>query len=195
MNALIYDIEIKKAVPGRDRREEGVEYCAGWHDHANMGISVIGVYDYANDRYRVFCDDNKAAFVSLVKERELCIGFNSIPFDNSVINVTQDWGTMVEEKCYDLLREMWLAAGLPAAFTPEKNAGYGLDATCEKNFGLKKTGNGAYAPALWQRGRIGDVIDYCLNDVMLTKRMFDYVRVGAPIKDPKTGALLTLRRP
>lgn len=40
MNALIYDIEIVKGIPDKKKTMlEGIEYCAGWEDHANMGIS------------------------------------------------------------------------------------------------------------------------------------------------------------
>jgi len=36
LNALVYDIEIVKAIRGRDEpRLDGIEYCDGWHDHAN----------------------------------------------------------------------------------------------------------------------------------------------------------------
>ena len=50
---LVYDIETTKAVPDRAPNVAGIEYCGGWEDHANMGISVICAYDYTTDRYRV----------------------------------------------------------------------------------------------------------------------------------------------
>lgn len=134
MNYLIYDIEIRKAILGKgEARQSGREYCAGWQDHANMGVSVVGAYDYATDRWRVFC----------------------------------------AEQC----------------------AGYGLDATCEVNFGINKTGNGAHAPVAWQRGRFGEVVDYCINDIKLTKVLFDHVLAVKPIIDPKDGRSLSLSVP
>lgn len=46
MSVIVYDIEIIKAIPGRNgEREEGIEYAEGFHDHANLGVSVIGAYD------------------------------------------------------------------------------------------------------------------------------------------------------
>ena len=194
MNVIIYDLEIVRAIPNKDgSRLDGVEYCGGWHDHANMGISVLGLYDYAEDRYRVFCWDNKEAFASRIKGA-LCVGFNNIPFDNAVLSATNGWESPKEDQCYDLLRETWIASGLGPDFTYPTHVGYGLDAICEINFGLKKSGNGALAPVDWQRGKIGNVIDYCLNDVMLTKRLFDAVLRGDEIKSPKGGAL-KLRKP
>lgn len=56
---LVYDIEIIKAIPQKDSpKKQGIEYCKGWHDHQNMGISVIGAYSFEDDRYRVFTKDN-----------------------------------------------------------------------------------------------------------------------------------------
>ena len=194
MNTIIYDLEIVSAIPNKDgSRLDGIEYCSGWHDHASMGISVLGVYDYAEDRYRVFCGDNKEAFASMMKGA-LCVGFNNIPFDNAVLSATAGWESPKEEQCYDLLRETWIASGLGPDFTYPDHAGYGLDAVCEANFGLKKSGSGAQAPYDWQCGNFGTVIDYCLNDVLLTKRLFDAVLRGDYIKSPK-GGTLTLRYP
>jgi hypothetical protein len=63
-----------------------------------------------------------------------------------------------------------------------------LDATVKANFHTEaKTGHGALAPVNWQRGFIGDVIDYCLMDVRLTLRVLrlilDWGHVVSP-KDP-----------
>ena len=194
MKAIIYDCEIIKAIPGKEPRIDGIEYCAGWRDFANMGVSVTGVYDYAEDRYRVFCKDNLAELAKLIAERDLCVGFNSIPFDNSLLTASQ-WPCPPEAKSYDLLRETWAACGLGPEFNFKTHGGYGLDAMCEKNFGTKKSGNGALAPVLWQRGQIGKVIDYCLNDVRLTKQLFDAVFSALPLMNPKDGQPLMLRQP
>lgn len=197
MNVLIYDLEILKAIPGKESRVEGVEYCAGWGDHANMGITVLGVYDYALDQYRVFCDDNRGEWAVLVAssaEDTLFVGFNNIPFDNAVMRATPGWWTPGDERCYDLLRETWASAGLGPEFVYPTHAGFGLEAMCKINFGLKKSGNGALAPIDWQHGRFGTVIDYCLNDVMLTKRLFDAIMRSEEIKSPK-GGMLKLRSP
>lgn len=196
INAIIYDLEILKAIPSPNSYcEKGIKYCGGWSDHARMGISVMGVYDYAEDRYRTFCEDNKAEFAALLQREPMCIGFNNIPFDNAVIAATAGWQAPIEAQCYDLLRETWLAAGLGATFSRKTHGGYGLDAMCEKNFGTKKSGNGALAPVAWQKGNYGEVIDYCLNDVRLTKQLFDAAFHDKPLLDPKTGGTLHLRCP
>lgn len=112
---------------------------------------------------------------------------------NAVIAATINIPPFPETKCYDLLRELWAAAGLPPAFDGKTHGGYGLDATCEKNFGSRKSGNGGLAPVLWQQGKIGKVIDYCLNDIRMTKQIFDQVLISGTLISPKTGTTLKMR--
>ena len=76
---LVYDLEIVKAIPDKSGAcKDGIEYCEGWQDHKNMGISVIGAYDYLEQKYRVFCKDNFAEFQKLVDKSNCLVGFNNI---------------------------------------------------------------------------------------------------------------------
>ncbi len=194
---LIYDIEIKKAIPERNgNRIPGIEYCDGWDDHANMGIACIGAYDYQEARYRVFCDDNRDEFLDLLPHRTL-IGFNNINFDNAVLATTygRDLGPDSDLKFYDILQEIWKACGFGTEFNASTHAGYGLDACCKANFHTGKTGYGGTAPVQWQQGKIGAVIDYCLNDVFLTKQIMDSILEKGGIINPKTRTFLELPKP
>jgi hypothetical protein len=42
---LIFDTEIIKAIhdPKKGERLDGIEYCAGWGDHAGMGIATVSM--------------------------------------------------------------------------------------------------------------------------------------------------------
>lgn len=193
MHALIYDIEIIKAIPDRNGvKLEGIEYCEGWGDHANMGISVIGAYDYQDQRYRVFCEDNITEFYDICEER-LLVGFNNKGFDDKVLSCrfpNEYKDKFLTLPRYDILAEIRAALGA-GNFVK----GYGLDPVCEKNFGIKKTGNGALAPVLWQQGRRGQTIDYCLNDVYMTKRLFDKIVHESFIVDPTNNHPIQMRLP
>lgn len=190
INALIYDCEIIKAIPdhyGDD--DESIDYCDGWTDFENMGISVIGVYDIYRGMTRVFLQDNFNAFQALVKQRDLIIGFNSISFDDLLceannISVRTD---------YDLLGQVRIATGQPPFYTKGlTRGGYSLEALAQVNLGYGKSGNGALAPVLWQRGNFGKVIDYCLLDVQITYELF---KRRLTLKDPTNGFMLKLSDP
>ena len=180
---LVYDVEIIKAVPSRDLVKhplvEGVDYCDGWGDKENMGVAVICAYDALESRYRVFTDGNFDEFEELATQRRVA-GFNSIEFDDVVcghagIKVTTN---------YDLLQELWVAAGLGRAYEHPTHAGFGLDATAKANGMSGKTGYGGTAPIDWQQGKFGKVIDYCLEDVRLTWRLICRA-AEMPLNDPR----------
>jgi hypothetical protein len=191
ISMLGYDLEILKAIPGGEPLP-GIEYCGGWADHAQMGISVIGAYDFRLRRYHIFLKDNFQEFQALADQR-LVIGFNSESFDDRVCACN---GLLIRTK-YDILREFYTAKGLnpyPEIFSDEYK-GYGLDAIAKANLGLGKTGNGAQAPIDWQRGLRGKVIEYCLFDVHLTRLLLEKVLRGEPLVDPVTGTDVFLRHP
>lgn len=192
---LVYDCEIIKAIPnGKERPVDGIEYCKGWRDFEGMGISCICAYDYYTGRYRVFLEDNFQEFRDLIDLHKTVVGFNSIAFDNRLCKAN---GIEIpSEKNYDILVEIWKSEGLSEEFQYPTHIGYGLDAVCEATIGIKKTGNGALAPILWQKGEYGRVIDYCMNDVHMTKVLLDHIAYNGWINSPKEhDKMIMMRRP
>lgn len=198
-SALIYDLEIIRAIPGKQPLPIDIDVCEGWHDHKNMGISVLCAYDYLENRYRVFMEDNIEEFFRLCVERQVLIGFNNIHFDNKVLNANKTHcgalPPIFDEKCYDILREVWAGAGLGPEFRYPSHAGYGLNDICVRNQLGRKTGDGSLAPILWQRGERGKVIDYCLNDILLTRRLTDLILAQGYIVSPKNDRVLDIKPP
>lgn len=192
---LIYDIEIKKAILGKNEDPvPGIEYCEGWADYKGMGISCICAYDYTLEQYRVFCEDNISGFQTLIEAHDFIIGFNNESFDNRVCAASDI--IIPEAKSYDILKQIWLAAGLSPVYKKETHSGYNLDAVIKANLpNIAKTGNGANAPIDWQQGRIGTVIDYCMNDVWITKKIMDLVLMNGEIIDPKTQNIIQIQKP
>ena len=189
---IVYDIEVEKAIPPHndEDRLEGIEYCEGWHDHENMGVAVIGAYDVARDRYRVFTKGNFDSFEELITGRTV-VGFNSVNFDDMVCRAS---GIAVLTR-YDLLLEVWNACGLGSEYKRHTHGGYGLDALARANNVGGKTGRGDLAPVDWQRGRYGKVIDYCLQDVRLTYRLIHRVQNRGWLRDTKSNKLLNVSAP
>jgi DEAD/DEAH box helicase domain-containing protein len=164
---LIYDIEIAKMIPSKDREPEfGLEYCAGFDDFANMGIALIGVHDYVADQSRLFGQHELEEFKELISKHDVLVGFNNIRFDNQLLAAN---GVNIPETiCYDILVEMFNQFG-------GRRSGCKLGDVARVNFGVGKSGDGADAPKLWQKGFFGKVADYCLHDIRLTKKIVDRI--------------------
>lgn len=191
---IIYDCEIYRGILKRgEQPEPGIEYCDGWEDYANMGVTVIGCYDCRHDQYRVFLADNFGEFQRLVDEVGEVAGFNNQKFDDQLMR--QNDLRLPAEKSYDLLAEVWAAAGLSRTFNFKTHMGYGLDALSNVNINAGKSGAGALAPVLWQRHQYGEVIDYCLQDVWLTKRLLFLAAARGYLISPKDDSRLHITLP
>ena len=199
MNILIYDCEIIKAVPVDYKNQaliEGIEYCEGWRDFDNMGISVIGAYLSWEKEFIAFTDEpsiDKSSkvlplsyFQDALNKADILVGFNHLSFDNNLIKAN-NFEIPSTIRHYDILVEMWNAAGLGTEFIFPHSAGFSLDQTCKVNGIGEKTGTGANAAILWQRGKYQEVIDYCLNDVKLTLDLLKNIQANDGwINNPKT---------
>ena len=199
MKILVYDCEIIKAVPIDYKNVEpiaGIEYCEGWKDFDNMGISVIGAYLSWEKEFIAFTDESKvkktskvlplAYFQDALNEADILVGFNHISFDNNLIKAN-GFEIPTDIRHYDILVEMWSAVGLGPDFMFPHHAGFSLDQTCKVNGIGEKTGTGANAAVLWQRGHYQEVIDYCLHDVNLTLNLLRNIQENDGwIMNPKT---------
>lgn len=186
---FIYDIEIANPIPPSDGNLiKGLTYAKGWEHPATMGVACIGVYDYTRDTYRVFGEYELEDFQKLIDAHDVAIGFNNIKFDNGVLRACDI--KIDDRRCYDILAEIYGALG-------SRQKGCKLDNVIQANFSDSgKNGDGALAPVLWQQGYHARVIDYCLNDVRLTKKLTDKILRSGYINNPiQPSQVLRLRRP
>ena len=191
MKYLVYDLEILKAIPPTDGNLiEGIEYCKGWDDIPNMGISVLGIYIGWEDRYCVFMDHCDTVF-NLFSSADVLVGFNSVKFDNQVIINTwgEEWkGALFNDSAinFDILRETWKEIGAnPDIFNVATHGGYSLNSMSGMNLLESKRGYGGIAGVLWQQGSYDKVINYCLDDVAKTTKLFNRIRRDGYLLNPK----------
>lgn len=182
---LIYDCETINCLPVGEI-SPNFTYCQSREDFKGMGLSVVGAYASWTGRYHVFLNDNLDDFQNLVNQAKKIVGFNSLSFDDKLC-----WANNIQIKTnYDLLCEVRVAAGMPPHYVKGvTRKGYSLNDLAQANLKVEKTGTGAIAPQLWQKGEKGKVIDYCLNDVMLLKELYQKRK---RIIDPTNQNLLQL---
>lgn len=190
MDVIVYDIEIQKAIPSREPPVAGVAYCNGWKDYAGMGIAVLCATHVTERVPRVFLEDNLTDFAAWSKGCVLA-GHSNRGFDDPIL---QAMGLWTAQASYDLLRALRAAVGESPDFVPGKTkGGRKVDDLARVNLnGMQKSMDGALAPILWQQGKRGLIIDYCLRDVAIELALFD--RRGALV-DPVTQRLVMLREP
>lgn len=175
----VYDLEIKTPIENLPKK---------WEDHALMGISCLGLYDYAEDRYKVYDDHNKAEFLDRYFNNPNCvlISFNGYKFDDRVVKTNWENGAAQKRsyESFDILDAVWKSLG-----KMNFHKGVSLDALCQATLFTGKSGSGEFAPALYLENRIAELVTYCLHDVWLTKRLFDFVRTHGFVMSPTLGKI------
>ena len=51
------------------------------------------------------------------------------------------------------------------------------------------------APILYQTGRTGELIDYCMTDTLRTLQLYRYIKQAGGLRDPRNGNWLTVVLP
>ncbi len=176
MDTIVFDIETKNFFT-----DPGV----GWNNFEALQISVVGIYSYMQDKYFCFDENELAKMGEIFRNARRIVGFSSNRYDVPVLQnhflalaETRDIDLWQKDRV-DLLDEIEMATGRRIS----------LSRLAEANLGTAKTGTGAEAIELYKKGKIEELKKYCLEDVRLTKELYDlYLKDGAfLVPDRQTG--------
>lgn len=136
---------------------------AGAYDHKLLKISVVGCYFYDTDEYLCY---EQAELPQLWKRLETSgriIGYNTKGFDYNVMNsyYAGDFHTFPS---LDLLEVIAMSLGFRVK----------LDDVAQATLGQGKSGHGLQAVEWWKQGEVQKIKDYCLQDVKVTKEVYEF---------------------
>jgi len=135
----------------------------GSNDPADLSISVVGIYEYDGDKYSTFLAEELGKLWTIIENTDQFITFNGDHFDIPLLNKYYP-GDLFKIKSVDLLKEMHKSAGRRMK----------LDQIAEGTLGVNKTGHGLDAIRWWRDGEVEKVKKYCLDDVRITKDLYEY---------------------
>lgn len=135
----------------------------GSNNPADLSISVVGVYEYEKDLYSAFLVEEFGKLWPIIENTDMFITFNGEHFDIPLLNKYYS-GDLSKIKSVDLLKEMQKVAGRRMK----------LDQIAEGTLGVNKSGHGLDAIKWWREGEVEKVKKYCLDDVRLTKDLYEY---------------------
>lgn len=153
-DTLVIDLETKKSFA-----EVG-----GERNIAELGISVAGVYSYATDAFFALEEHELSRLAEMLKTTDHVIGFNIIHFDIPVL------ASYVKKPLLDRLAVTDIFADA-VAFLGHR---VGLDGVARATLGESKSGHGLEALEWFRQGRVEEVKKYCLDDVRLTRDLYEY---------------------
>jgi DEAD/DEAH box helicase domain-containing protein len=168
-NILVFDIETIGNISSPNFVDE-------------MQITVVGVYNYAKDEYKTYFLEELSDLEVDLKQANLLVGFNNDHFDTPILNKYYQFD-LFSIASFDILRE----------FRANTGKRLGLDAIASMTLGTSKSGTGSNAMILYNDGKLEELAKYCLNDVKLTKDIFEYCLHKQHLIYPSKDGWLRLR--
>jgi DEAD/DEAH box helicase domain-containing protein len=152
MRKVVFDIETQNTFQE-----------VGSNDVTALDISVVCVHDSETDEYSSFTLENIHTLWPILEKTDLLIGYNSNHFDLPLLNKYYQ-GDLTHIRSLDILEEIRNASGKR----------FRLDQIAEATIGTNKSGHGLQAVTWWKQGEIEKIIRYCLDDVRITKEVYDF---------------------
>ncbi len=128
-----------------------------------LKISVCGIYDYSTQKYSIYEEHELPKLAGILQTADLIIGYNIKDFDFEVLQPYLNFNIFDVPYC-DLLQEVASVIGHRVS----------LESVAQGSIGAGKSGNGLQALLYWKNGRMDLLKKYCLDDVKVTKQIYDY---------------------
>lgn len=143
----------------------------GSSDPADLTIAVVCTHDSETDMYDSFTMDQLPKLWTLLENADMLIGYNSDHFDLPLLGRHYP-GDLKKFKSLDLMKEIRAILGRRIK----------LDDIAQGTLGKGKSADGLQAIVWWRQGDYQKVIDYCIEDVKVTKEIYEFARKNSCVK-------------
>jgi DEAD/DEAH box helicase domain-containing protein len=154
------------------------------NDPTALDISVVCIHDSLSDSYSSYLQEDLPKLWPILEQADMLITFNGDHFDIPLLNKYYS-GDLSKIKSLDLLVEVKNSLGRRIK----------LDTIAEATLGTNKSGHGLQAVEWWKTGEIDKIIKYCIEDVKITKQLYDYALANGKLKykDLSGGAIKDIK--
>jgi DEAD/DEAH box helicase domain-containing protein len=128
-----------------------------------LGVSVGVAYRYDREEFLVVTEDRIAELIDLLLAATLVVGYNIRGFDYEVLRAYTD-EDLQKLPTLDLMFDLEERLG----FRPK------LDSVASATLGEGKIADGMQALEWWRLGEVDKIIEYCQEDVRVTRDLYDF---------------------
>lgn len=132
-------------------------------DVADQELTVVAIHDSETDTYSSYTREELPKLWPVLEKADVLVGFNSNSFDIPLLNRYYP-GDLTHIHSLDLLVEVQQVLGRRIR----------LDSIAQATLGKGKSGDGLKAMEWWREGKFDLVKKYCVEDVRLTRALYDY---------------------
>lgn len=142
----------------------------------DLELTICCIHDSETDSYSSYLKEELPQLWKILEHTDVLVGYNSDHFDIPVLNKYYP-GDLTRIRSLDLLKEISATLGRRIR----------LDSVAEGTLGTKKSGSGLQAIQWWKEGNIKKLREYCLKDVEITKKVYDYALANGSLKFKELG--------
>lgn len=140
-------------------------------DVSEQELTVVAIHDSETGEYSAYEKGELHKLWPIIERADMLIGFNSDTFDIPLLNRYYP-GDLSRLRSLDLLAEVQKVLGRRVR----------LQSLAEATLGKGKTGDGLKAGDWWREGKKEKVREYCIEDVRLTRELYDYALAHGVLK-------------
>ena len=142
-----------------------------------LDVSVVVAYYYEFDEYRQYLMEDLPKLFQDLEQAGTVITYNGIGFDMPMLNRYYAGDLLLLPQC-DMLAHIRESLGFRIK----------LDDVASATIGTKKSAHGLLAVKWWKEGKVQEVLDYCQQDVKVTKEVYEFgLENGYILFDDRTG--------
>lgn len=154
----------------------------GSGDPVSLDLSVVCIHDSLTDEYSSYLQEDLPKLWPILEQADILVGYNSDHFDIPILDKYYS-GDLRQIKSIDLLAEIKNSLGRRLK----------LDGVAQATIGAAKSADGLMAIRWWREGKKQQVIDYCLQDVKVTKEVFEYALKHNKLKYKDMGKVAEIK--
>ncbi|OGD32027.1 hypothetical protein A3C91_01565 [Candidatus Azambacteria bacterium RIFCSPHIGHO2_02_FULL_52_12] len=144
----------------------------GGRDYVHLlKVSLVGVYSYLQDEFLSFEEHEIPKLEELLKNTDLIVGFNTKFFDYTVLQPYLKEVDLKKMRSCDIMEDATNVLGFRVS----------LDSVAKATLGTQKSGHGLDAIRYFREGNMDALRKYCLDDVRITRDVFEYGRHNGKI--------------
>jgi DEAD/DEAH box helicase domain-containing protein len=173
---LFFDLETKYAA----------DEVGGWSNVMDMGMSVGVIWDSAGGAFHVYLEHQVPQLIAHLRKAERIVGFNHVEFDLRVVAGSET----TPEARHRLYLELVSLPNFDMLAELKKVLGHRLklDSLARPTLQTGKSADGLQALEWYKQGRVDLIIEYCKQDVEVTRKLYEYaVEHGKLLYDSRAG--------
>ena len=161
MNIAFFDVETQRSF----------DEVGGRHNIRKLGLSAAVIYSTGDGAFHRYTEETVDDLITDLKAADLVVGFNVLRFDYEVLRAYTD-DPLDDIPTVDMLDHIHKRLGFRVS----------LDNLAGATLGASKSADGLQAVRWYKQGRIQEILDYCQQDVEVTRQLYEYGKQHKHVK-------------